>query len=82
MLVLNAGIFHGEPARSSILPTEEWRKAMSVNLDANLLLMRTLPSVPENSPPPGAGGWWSIGSKNVPAPGSGGIGLFGFEGPR
>jgi len=40
MLVLNAASFR-QATRSQILPTEEWRKAMSVNLDANLVLMRT-----------------------------------------
>ncbi|TMH80608.1 MAG: SDR family NAD(P)-dependent oxidoreductase, partial [Betaproteobacteria bacterium] len=40
MLVLNAGIFTAS-RKIADLPTEEWRKAMSVNLDANLLLMRT-----------------------------------------
>jgi len=33
MLVLNAGIFPAS-GRIADLPTEEWRKAMNVNLDA------------------------------------------------
>src|SRR5262245_19202308 len=39
MLVLNAGIF---PASRKIAdqPIDEWRKAMTVNLDANLLVLR------------------------------------------
>src|SRR5947208_90943 len=40
MLVLNAGVFTAS-RKIADLPTEEWRKAMNVNLDANLLLMRT-----------------------------------------
>jgi NAD(P)-dependent dehydrogenase (short-subunit alcohol dehydrogenase family)/ribulose-5-phosphate 4-epimerase/fuculose-1-phosphate aldolase len=68
MLVLNAGIF---PASRKIadLPTEEWRKAMNVNLDANLLLMRTCH--PFLKLAPRGGRVVVIGSKNVPAPGPG-----------
>jgi len=51
------------------LPTEEWRKAMSVNLDANLLLMRTCHPFLKLSPR--GGRVVVIGSKNVPAPGPG-----------
>jgi NAD(P)-dependent dehydrogenase (short-subunit alcohol dehydrogenase family) len=68
MLVLNAGMF---PATRRIadLPTEEWRKSMSVNLDANLLLMRACHSFLKLAP---RGGRVAvIGSKNVPAPGPG-----------
>src|SRR5690349_8029430 len=39
MLVLNAGIFPAS-RRIADLPTEEWRRSMTVNLDANLLLLR------------------------------------------
>jgi rhamnose utilization protein RhaD (predicted bifunctional aldolase and dehydrogenase)/NAD(P)-dependent dehydrogenase (short-subunit alcohol dehydrogenase family) len=68
MLVLNAGIF---PASRKIadLPTEEWRKSMSVNLDANLLLMRTCH--PFLKLAPRGGRVVVIGSKNVSAPGPG-----------
>jgi rhamnose utilization protein RhaD (predicted bifunctional aldolase and dehydrogenase)/NAD(P)-dependent dehydrogenase (short-subunit alcohol dehydrogenase family) len=68
MLVLNAGMF---PATRKIadLPTEEWRKSMSVNLDANLLLMRLCH--PFLKLAPRGGRVVVIGSKNVPAPGPG-----------
>src|SRR5690606_34869063 len=39
ILVLNAGIFpKSEPVAS--LPSDVWRKTMSINLDANLVLLR------------------------------------------
>jgi len=68
MLVLNAGVF---PASRKIadLPTDEWRKAMTVNLDANLLLMRACH--PFLKLAPRGGRVVVIGSKNVPAPGPG-----------
>ncbi len=68
MLILNAGMF---PATRRIadLPTEEWRKSMSVNLDANLLLMRTCHPILKLAPR--GGRVVVIGSKNVPAPGPG-----------
>jgi rhamnose utilization protein RhaD (predicted bifunctional aldolase and dehydrogenase)/NAD(P)-dependent dehydrogenase (short-subunit alcohol dehydrogenase family) len=68
MLVLNAGIF---PAGRSIkdLAQEDWRKVMSVNLDANLALMRACHPFLKRAP---RGGRVAvIGSKNVPAPGPG-----------
>jgi len=68
MLVLNAGIFTAS-RRIADLPTEEWRKAMSVNLDANLLLMRTCH--PFLKLAPRGGRVVVVGSKNVPAPGPG-----------
>jgi len=68
MLVLNAGIFPAS-RRIADLPTEEWRKAMNVNLDANLLLMRTCH--PFLKLAPRGGRVVVIGSKNVPAPGPG-----------
>ena len=68
MLVLNAGIFTAS-RRIADLPTEEWRKAMNVNLDANLLLMRTCH--PFLKLAPRGGRVVVIGSKNVPAPGPG-----------
>jgi rhamnose utilization protein RhaD (predicted bifunctional aldolase and dehydrogenase)/NAD(P)-dependent dehydrogenase (short-subunit alcohol dehydrogenase family) len=68
MLVLNAGIF---PASRSIkdLATDEWRGAMRVNLDANLLLMRACHAYLKLAPQ--GGRVVVIGSKNVPAPGPG-----------
>jgi rhamnose utilization protein RhaD (predicted bifunctional aldolase and dehydrogenase)/NAD(P)-dependent dehydrogenase (short-subunit alcohol dehydrogenase family) len=68
MLVLNAGIF---PASRSIqdLGSEEWRTAMRVNLDANLLLMRACHGYLKRAPQ--GGRVVVIGSKNVPAPGPG-----------
>ena len=68
MLVLNAGIFTAS-RRIADLPTEEWRKAMAVNLDANLLLMRICH--PFLKLAPRGGRVVVIGSKNVPAPGPG-----------
>lgn len=68
MLVLNAGIFPAS-RRIADLPTDEWRRAMSVNLDANLLLMRACHPLLKLAP---RGGRVAvIGSKNVPAPGPG-----------
>jgi NAD(P)-dependent dehydrogenase (short-subunit alcohol dehydrogenase family) len=68
MLVLNAGIF---AATRSIkdLGTDEWRKVMTVNLDANMLLMRGCH--PYLARAPKGGRVVVIGSKNVPAPGPG-----------
>ncbi len=68
MIVLNAGIF---AATRSIkdLGTDEWRKVMAVNLDANLLLMRACH--PYLARAPKGGRAVVIGSKNVPAPGPG-----------
>ena len=68
MLVLNAGIFTAS-RRIADLPTEEWRKAMAVNLDANLLLMRACHRFLKLAPR--GGRVVVIGSKNVPAPGPG-----------
>jgi rhamnose utilization protein RhaD (predicted bifunctional aldolase and dehydrogenase)/NAD(P)-dependent dehydrogenase (short-subunit alcohol dehydrogenase family) len=68
MLVLNAGIF---PASRKIadLPTDEWRKSMSVNLDANLILLRACHPLLKLAPR--GGRVVVIGSKNVLAPGPG-----------
>jgi rhamnose utilization protein RhaD (predicted bifunctional aldolase and dehydrogenase)/NAD(P)-dependent dehydrogenase (short-subunit alcohol dehydrogenase family) len=68
MLVLNAGIF---PASRRIAdqPIDEWRRAMTVNLDANLLLLRACH--PFLKLAPRGGRVVVIGSKNVPAPGPG-----------
>ena len=68
VLVLNAGIF---PAGTPIekLGGEEWRSVMSVNLDANLGLMREC--YPLLKLAPAGGRVVVIGSKNVAAPGPG-----------
>ena len=68
MLVLNAGIF---PASRRIAdqPIDEWRRTMTVNLDANLVLLRA--SHPLLKLAPRGGRVVVIGSKNVPAPGPG-----------
>ena len=68
MLILNAGVF---PAGTPIekLGGEEWRSVFSVNLDANLALMREC--YPLLKLAPGSGRVVVIGSKNVAAPGPG-----------
>lgn len=68
MLVLNAGIF---PAgcRIEALTSEEWRRVMTVNLDANLDLMRE--AHPYLKLAPSGGRVVIVGSKNVAAPGPG-----------
>ncbi len=68
LLILNAGIF---PAGRDIadLPLDEWRRVMTVNLDANLILMRRCH--PLLCLAPRGGRVAVIGSKNVPAPGPG-----------
>jgi NAD(P)-dependent dehydrogenase (short-subunit alcohol dehydrogenase family) len=68
MLILNAGIF---PSSRKIaeLPLAEWDRAMRVNLDANLALMRE--AHPLLKLAPRGGRVAIIGSKNVPAPGPG-----------
>jgi rhamnose utilization protein RhaD (predicted bifunctional aldolase and dehydrogenase)/NAD(P)-dependent dehydrogenase (short-subunit alcohol dehydrogenase family) len=68
MLVLNAGIFPAS-RRIADLPTGEWRKSMSVNLDANLILLRACHPLLKLAPR--GGRVVVIGSKNVPAPGPG-----------
>jgi rhamnose utilization protein RhaD (predicted bifunctional aldolase and dehydrogenase)/NAD(P)-dependent dehydrogenase (short-subunit alcohol dehydrogenase family) len=70
MLVLNAGIF---PASRTIdeLATDEWRKVMAINLDANLFLLRACHPLLKLAPKRGR--VVVIGSKNVPAPGRGGL---------
>ncbi|MHB1231974.1 MAG: bifunctional aldolase/short-chain dehydrogenase [Burkholderiales bacterium] len=68
MLVLNAGIFPGG-CRIDQLSSEEWRKVMSVNLDANLSFLRE--AHPLLKLAPRYGRVVVIGSKNVPAPGPG-----------
>ncbi len=68
ILILNAGIFPGGRKIQS-LQDDEWRKVMSVNLDANLRLMRE--AYPLLQKAPNGGRIVVIGSKNVPAPGPG-----------
>src|SRR5512134_17501 len=68
MLVLNAGIFPGG-RRIDALDAAEWRRVMSVNLDANLALMRECHPLLKLAP--NGGRVVVIGSKNVPAPGPG-----------
>ena len=66
--MLNAGIFAAATAIAS-LDDEAWRKTMSVNLDANLMLLRECHPLLRLAP---RGGRVAvIGSKNVPAPGPG-----------
>jgi NAD(P)-dependent dehydrogenase (short-subunit alcohol dehydrogenase family) len=68
ILVLNAGIFTADAAIAA-LDDEAWRKVMSVNLDANLILLRECHPLLKLAP---RGGRVAvIGSKNVPAPGPG-----------
>jgi rhamnose utilization protein RhaD (predicted bifunctional aldolase and dehydrogenase)/NAD(P)-dependent dehydrogenase (short-subunit alcohol dehydrogenase family) len=68
MLILNAGIF---PAGNRIesLTDAEWRRVFSVNVDANLTLMREAYSFLKLAPR--GGRVVVIGSKNVAAPGPG-----------
>ncbi|MBO1351682.1 MAG: bifunctional aldolase/short-chain dehydrogenase [Hormoscilla sp. GUM202] len=68
MLILNAGIFPlGCPIDS--LSTQEWRKVMAINLDANLIFMRECHPLLKLAPQ--GGRVVVIGSKNVLAPGPG-----------
>lgn len=68
MLILNAGIFAAS-RKIAELGAEEWRKIMTVNLDANQSLMRICH--PYLKLAPRGGRVVVIGSKNVPAPGPG-----------
>jgi rhamnose utilization protein RhaD (predicted bifunctional aldolase and dehydrogenase)/NAD(P)-dependent dehydrogenase (short-subunit alcohol dehydrogenase family) len=68
ILVLNAGVFPGG-RRIEVLPDDEWRRVLSVNLDANLALMREAHPLLRLAPEGGRVA--VIGSKNVPAPGPG-----------
>jgi len=68
MLILNAGMFPGG-SRISELDDDSWRQVMSVNLDANLSLMRDCYPLLRLSPY--SGRVVVIGSKNVAAPGPG-----------
>ena len=68
MLVLNAGIFPSS-APVAALSSEAWRKTMSINLDANLVLLRESHPLLKRSAR--GGRVVIIGSKNVAAPGPG-----------
>jgi rhamnose utilization protein RhaD (predicted bifunctional aldolase and dehydrogenase) len=62
-LVLNAGVFPGGRPIAE-LPDEEWRRVFSVNLDANLALLRE--AHPLLALAPRGGRVVVVGSKNVP----------------
>jgi NAD(P)-dependent dehydrogenase (short-subunit alcohol dehydrogenase family) len=68
MLVLNAGIF---PASSPVqsIARDAWRSAMTVNVEAPLLVMQAVHPLLKLAPR--GGRVVVIGSKNVPAPGPG-----------
>ncbi len=68
ILILNAGIFPSSRPIAA-LPMAEWRRSMSVNLDANLALMREAHPLLIHAPRGGRVAL--IGSKNVAAPGPG-----------
>jgi NAD(P)-dependent dehydrogenase (short-subunit alcohol dehydrogenase family) len=68
ILILNAGIFPAS-APVSALSSDTWRQTMSVNLDANLALLRETHPLLKLSAR--GGRVVIIGSKNVPAPGPG-----------
>jgi rhamnose utilization protein RhaD (predicted bifunctional aldolase and dehydrogenase)/NAD(P)-dependent dehydrogenase (short-subunit alcohol dehydrogenase family) len=68
MLVLNAGIFPSSQALQDV-GAEQWKSAMSVNVDANLALMQACHALLCLAPR--GGRIVVIGSKNVPAPGPG-----------
>ena len=68
ILVLNAGIFP-KAAAIADLTGDYWRRVMSINLDANLALMRECHPLLKLAP--NRGRVAIIGSKNVPAPGPG-----------
>lgn len=68
MLILNAGVFSGGTAIAA-LKSDDWRRTMQINLDANLVLMRECHPLLKIAPR--AGRLVVIGSKNVAAPGPG-----------
>jgi NAD(P)-dependent dehydrogenase (short-subunit alcohol dehydrogenase family) len=68
MVVLNAGIFPSSAPIQS-LSSESWRSAMTVNVEANLLVMQAVHGLLRLAPR--GGRVVVIGSKNVPAPGPG-----------
>ncbi len=68
MLILNAGIFPGG-CNIKDLSLMQWRKVMTINLDANLSLLSK--AHPLLKLAPNGGRIVVMGSKNVPAPGPG-----------
>jgi rhamnose utilization protein RhaD (predicted bifunctional aldolase and dehydrogenase)/NAD(P)-dependent dehydrogenase (short-subunit alcohol dehydrogenase family) len=68
MLLLNAGIFPGGCPIAE-MDMEQWHKVMSINLDANLFLMREC--YPLLKQAPRYGRVVIVGSKNIAAPGPG-----------
>jgi len=68
MLVLNAGIFPASQAVKDI-DAQLWKSAMTVNVEANLLVLQACHGLLKLAPR--AGRVVVIGSKNVPAPGIG-----------
>jgi rhamnose utilization protein RhaD (predicted bifunctional aldolase and dehydrogenase)/NAD(P)-dependent dehydrogenase (short-subunit alcohol dehydrogenase family) len=68
MLVLNAGIFPASQPLADIAP-DAWKKAMSVNVDAQLHLLQLVHPLLKLAPR--GGRVVVIGSRNVPAPGPG-----------
>jgi rhamnose utilization protein RhaD (predicted bifunctional aldolase and dehydrogenase)/NAD(P)-dependent dehydrogenase (short-subunit alcohol dehydrogenase family) len=68
MLVLNAGMFPSSSPIQSIAAAD-WRTAMTVNVEANLLVMQACHALLKLAPRNGR--VVVIGSKNVPAPGPG-----------
>src|SRR5258706_5181966 len=68
MLILNAGIFPASQAVQDIA-SDMWRKAMTVNVQANLLVMQACHALLKLAPR--GGRTVGIGSKNLPAPGPG-----------
>jgi rhamnose utilization protein RhaD (predicted bifunctional aldolase and dehydrogenase)/NAD(P)-dependent dehydrogenase (short-subunit alcohol dehydrogenase family) len=68
MLILNAGVFPGGRRVSELTP-DEWRRVMSINVDANQALLRECHPLLRLAPR--GGRVVVIGSKNVPAPGPG-----------
>jgi rhamnose utilization protein RhaD (predicted bifunctional aldolase and dehydrogenase)/NAD(P)-dependent dehydrogenase (short-subunit alcohol dehydrogenase family) len=68
MLVLNAGVFPSSQPIASIA-ADSWRSAMTVNVEANLLVMQACHPLLKLAPR--GGRVVVVGSKNVPAPGPG-----------
>ncbi|MGH8703838.1 MAG: bifunctional aldolase/short-chain dehydrogenase [Burkholderiales bacterium] len=68
MLVLNAGIFPSSQPIEDI-PADAWKSTMSVNVEANLLVMQACHALLKLAPR--GGRIVVIGSRNVPAPGPG-----------
>jgi len=68
IVVLNAGMFPGG-CKLKDMEIDVWKKVMSVNLDANVILLREIYPLLKASPKYGR--VMFVGSKNVPAPGPG-----------